>query len=86
VTSLCFAKAVGKQSPVESHEDRQRIAEFLQEQKALQGNLLGSLRKDPYVWTVQYVIAEGFRAVRAFGVGLSPRLRDVVRTAAPSAF
>ena len=33
----------------ESQEDRQRIAEFLQEQKALQQNLLGSLRKDPYL-------------------------------------
>src|SRR5258707_11460828 len=44
VTSLYFATAVGKQSPLESHEDRQRIADFLQEQKALQHNLLGSLR------------------------------------------
>jgi Protein of unknown function (DUF3891) len=49
VTSLYFARAVGKQSPVESPEDRQRIAEFLQEQKDLQQNLLGSLRKDPYL-------------------------------------
>jgi hypothetical protein len=49
VTSLYFVRAVGKQSPVENHEDRQRIAEFLQEQKALQRNLLGSLRKDPYL-------------------------------------
>jgi hypothetical protein len=49
VTSLYFARAVGKQRPIESHEDRQRIAEFLQEQKALQRNLLGSLRKDPYL-------------------------------------
>ena len=49
VTSLYFARAVGKQSPVENHEDRQRIAEFLEEQKALQRNLLGSLRKDPYL-------------------------------------
>jgi Protein of unknown function (DUF3891) len=40
---------VGKQNPVENHEDRQRIAEFLQEQKALQRNLLGSLSKDPYL-------------------------------------
>jgi hypothetical protein len=38
-----------EKSPVENHEDRQRIAEFLQEQKALQRNLLGSLRKDPYL-------------------------------------
>jgi hypothetical protein len=47
VTSLYFARAVGKERPIESHEDRQRIAEFLQEQNALQRNLLGSLRKDP---------------------------------------
>src|ERR1700722_6847791 len=49
VTSLYFARAVGKQSPAENHEDGQRIAEFLQEQKALQRNLIGSLRKDPYL-------------------------------------
>jgi Protein of unknown function (DUF3891) len=49
VTSLYFARAVGKQNPVENLEDRQRIAEFLQEQKALQRNLLSSLRKDPYL-------------------------------------
>src|SRR5580692_11693736 len=49
VTSLYFARTVGKQSPLESHEDRQRIAEFLQEQNALQRNLFGSLRKDPYL-------------------------------------
>jgi hypothetical protein len=49
VTSLYFARAVGKQNSVENHEDRQRIAEFLQEQKALQRNLLGSLRKDPHL-------------------------------------
>jgi hypothetical protein len=49
VTSLYFARVVGKQNPVEDHEDRQRIAEFLQEQKALQRNLLSSLRKDPYL-------------------------------------
>jgi hypothetical protein len=35
-----------------SHEDRQRIAEFLQEQNALQRNLLGSLRKDPNLRSV----------------------------------
>jgi Protein of unknown function (DUF3891) len=49
VTSLYFARAVGKQRPLESHEDRQRIAEFLQEQNALQRTLLVSLRKDPYL-------------------------------------
>jgi hypothetical protein len=49
VTSLYFARALGKQSPAENHEDGQRIAEFLQEQKALQRNLIGSLRKDPYL-------------------------------------
>ena len=49
VTSLYFSRGVGKQNSVENHEDRQRIAEFLQEQKALQRNLLGSLRKDPYL-------------------------------------
>jgi hypothetical protein len=49
VTSLYFAKAVGKQSPVENHEDRQRIAEFLEEQQALQQKLLVALRKDPYL-------------------------------------
>jgi Protein of unknown function (DUF3891) len=49
VTSLYFTRAVGKQSPLESHEDRQRIVEFLQEQNALQRDLLGSLRKDPYL-------------------------------------
>ena len=45
VTSLYFARAVGKQRLLESHEDRQRIAEFLQEQNALQRTLLVSLRK-----------------------------------------
>jgi len=49
VTSLYFARAMGKEHPVESHEDRQRIAEFLGEQKTLQRELLGSLRKDPYL-------------------------------------
>jgi Protein of unknown function (DUF3891) len=49
VTSLYFARTMGKQDPVENHEDRQRIAEFLHEQKALQRNLLASLRKDPYL-------------------------------------
>jgi hypothetical protein len=49
VTSLYFVRAVGKQRPIESHADRQRIAEFLQEQKELQRSLLGSLRKDPYL-------------------------------------
>ena len=49
MTSLYFARALGKQSPAENHEDGQRIAEFLQEQKALQRTLLGSLRKDPYL-------------------------------------
>jgi hypothetical protein len=49
VTSLYFAGSMGKQSPVENHEDRQRIAEFLQEQTTLQRQLLGSLRKDPYL-------------------------------------
>jgi Protein of unknown function (DUF3891) len=49
VTSLYFATVVGKQNPVESNEDRQRIAEFLKEQQALQRELLGSLRKDPYL-------------------------------------
>ena len=49
MTSLYFARALGKQSPAENHEDGQRIAEFLQEQKALQRNLIGSLRKDPYL-------------------------------------
>jgi hypothetical protein len=49
VASLYFARAVGKQNPVENLDDRQKIAEFLQEQKALQRNLLGSLRKDPYL-------------------------------------
>ena len=46
VTSMYFARAMGKEHPVESHEDRQRIAEFLVEQKILQRELLGSLRKD----------------------------------------
>jgi uncharacterized protein DUF3891 len=49
VTSLYFARAVGKYNPIKNHEDRQRIAEFLPEQKARQRNLLGSLRKDPYL-------------------------------------
>jgi hypothetical protein len=49
VTSLYFAKAARKQNPVRSHEDRQRITEFLEEQQALQRNLLDSLRKDPYL-------------------------------------
>jgi hypothetical protein len=49
VTSLYFARAVGKQSPVESREDRQRIAEFVEEQQALQRDLLGSLRRDPHL-------------------------------------
>jgi hypothetical protein len=49
VTSLYFARAVGKQSPVKSHEDRHRIVEFLTEQQALQRELLGALRKDPYL-------------------------------------
>ena len=49
VTSLYFARAVGKQSSSESHQDRQRIAEFLREQEALQRKLLSSLRKDPYL-------------------------------------
>jgi hypothetical protein len=49
VTSLYFAGAVGKQSPLETHEDRQRIAEFLREQETLQRKLLSSLRKDPYL-------------------------------------
>jgi hypothetical protein len=49
VTSFYFARAVGKQSPFESHDDRQRIAEFLREQEALQHKLLTSLRKDPYL-------------------------------------
>jgi hypothetical protein len=49
VTSLYFARAVGEQNPVESHEDRHRIAEFLKEQQALQRELLGSFRKDPYL-------------------------------------
>ena len=40
VTSLYFARAVGKESRVENREDRQRIAEFLREQKALQRKLL----------------------------------------------
>jgi hypothetical protein len=49
VTSLYFAKAATKQTPKGSYEDRQRIAAFLEEQKALQQDLLGSLRKDPYL-------------------------------------
>jgi Protein of unknown function (DUF3891) len=49
VTSLYFARAVGNQHPIESQADHHRIAEFLQEQKALQRDLLGSLRKDPYL-------------------------------------
>jgi hypothetical protein len=49
VTSLYFARVVGKQNPVESYEDRKRIAEFIKEQQALQRELLGSLRKDPYL-------------------------------------
>src|SRR5271165_1864638 len=49
VTSLYFARTVGKQSPLESREDRQRIAEFLREQETLQHKLLSSLRKDPYL-------------------------------------
>ena len=49
VTSLYFARTVGKQSPLESHDDRLRIAEFLREQEALQHKLLSSLRKDPYL-------------------------------------
>jgi hypothetical protein len=49
VTSLYFAKAAKKQSPTGNYEDRQRIAEFLQEQQALQRDLLGSLRNDPYL-------------------------------------
>jgi hypothetical protein len=49
VTSLYFARAVGKQNAVESNEDRQRIAEFIKEQQALQRGLIGSLRKDPYL-------------------------------------
>jgi len=49
VTSLYFARVVGKQNPVESYEDRERIAEFIKEQQALQRELLGSLRKDPYL-------------------------------------
>jgi Protein of unknown function (DUF3891) len=49
VTSMYFARAMGKDHPVESHEDRQRIAEFVAEQKMLQRDLLGSLRKDPYL-------------------------------------
>ena len=49
VTSLYFARTMGKEHPAESHEDRQRIAEFLAEQKTLQRELLASLRKDPYL-------------------------------------
>jgi hypothetical protein len=49
VTSLHFARAVGKESRVESREDRQRIAVFLEEQGALQRKLLDALRKDPYL-------------------------------------
>ena len=49
VTSMYFARAMGQEHPVESHEDRQRIAEFLVEQKVLQRELLGSLRRDPYL-------------------------------------
>jgi uncharacterized protein DUF3891 len=49
VTSLYFVRVVGKQSPVKSHEDRHRIAEFLEEQDALQRELIRSLRKDPYL-------------------------------------
>ncbi len=45
VTSMYFARAMGQEHPVESHEDRQRIAEFLVEQKVLQRELLGSLRR-----------------------------------------
>jgi hypothetical protein len=36
VTSLYFARTVGKQGSLESHDDRLRIAEFLREQEALQ--------------------------------------------------
>ena len=49
VTSLYFARTMGKEHPAESHEDRQRIAEFLAEQKVLQRELFVSLRKDPYL-------------------------------------
>jgi hypothetical protein len=49
VTSLYFAKAASKQSPAGSNEDRKKIAEFLEEQQALQRELLGSLRNDPYL-------------------------------------
>jgi Protein of unknown function (DUF3891) len=49
VTSLYFSRAVGQKSPVENHEDRQRIAEFLAEQQTLQRELLRSLRKDPHL-------------------------------------
>jgi hypothetical protein len=47
VTSLYFSRAVGQKNPVENHEDRRRIAEFLAEQQTLQRELLRSLRKDP---------------------------------------
>jgi len=49
VTSIYFARAASKQNDVSSHADRQRIAEFLEEQQTLQRELLGSLRKDPYL-------------------------------------
>jgi Protein of unknown function (DUF3891) len=49
VTSPYFAIAVGKQRPVKSDEDRHKIVEFLTEQQALQRELLGALRKDPYL-------------------------------------
>jgi hypothetical protein len=49
VTSLYFARAMSKERPVESHQDRQRIAEFLADQKTLRRELLSSLRKDPYL-------------------------------------
>jgi Protein of unknown function (DUF3891) len=47
VTSLYFSRAVGQKNPVENHEDRRKIDEFLAEQQTLQRELLRSLRKDP---------------------------------------